>query len=161
MWQIFLFGINIIFNKKGRDWNLSCVDVLPPTFLIALIFRSSALVRTPFARRGELYFLFCNLQSGFPCLEMGRAGACNEHGVTCAAMRGERSGGHTYPLLNRRNSITRRSQPVMSGGKSRGDTFLSLRLSVQSCVRRHSQKYSINLTDQMHDDIYIYLKLLN
>lgn len=52
-------------------------------------------------------FFFCNLQSGFPCLEMGRAGACNERGVTCAAVRGERSGGHnTYPLLNRRNSIT-------------------------------------------------------
>lgn len=39
----------------------------------------------------------------------------------------------------------------MFGGKSRRDTFLSLRLSVQSCARRHSQRYLVNPTSKMHD----------
>lgn len=95
-------------RDRGRDNRKLCASVLDRAAFFSLPFGVSLFwCAFPFATRGEPYSLFFyDLQRISPCLETDRA--VHTHGVTCAAMRGERSGDIIYPIhyTNRRNSIT-------------------------------------------------------
>lgn len=86
--------VNIIFNVKGRDCKLFWCFLLHSRSRLSFGVLLSCALRLQGAVNFIFFLFFLQLAERIPPRSGNGPGACNERGVTCAAMRGEQSGGH-------------------------------------------------------------------